>query len=53
MGDPDDALHYYLIDLDAAENVPDAGVKNTKLLWARGPMTWIKCSSSSKSSKKR
>ncbi|SOE06409.1 Protein of unknown function [Variovorax sp. YR752] len=34
-GDPGDALHYYLIDFDTAENVPDAGVKNAKLLWAR------------------
>ncbi len=35
VGDPDDALHYYLIDLDTAENVPEVGVKNAKLLWAR------------------
>lgn len=34
-GDPDDALHYYLIDLDTAENLPDVSVKNAKLLWAR------------------
>lgn len=35
VGDPDDALHYYLIDLDSAENVPEASVRNSKLLWAR------------------
>lgn len=35
VGDPDDALHYYLIDLDTSENVPEVGVKNAKLLWAR------------------
>jgi len=34
-GDPDDALRYYLIDLDTAENLPEVGVKNAKLLWAR------------------
>lgn len=34
-GDPDDALHYYLINLDTAENRPDVSVKNAKLLWAR------------------
>ncbi|MDA8119554.1 MAG: DUF2726 domain-containing protein [Gammaproteobacteria bacterium] len=35
VGDPDDALHYYLIDLDTAENLPEVGVRNAKLLWAR------------------
>jgi hypothetical protein len=35
VGDPDDALHYYLIDLDTAEKVPEVGVKNAKLLWSR------------------
>ncbi len=34
-GDPDDALHYYLINLETAENLPDVSVKNAKLLWAR------------------
>jgi hypothetical protein len=34
VGDLDDALHYYLIDLDTPESVPEAGVKNAKLLWA-------------------
>lgn len=34
VGDPNDALHYYLIDLDTAENVPEVGMKNAKLLWA-------------------
>ena len=34
-GDPDDALHYYLIDLDNGENLHDTSVKNAKLLWAR------------------
>lgn len=35
VGDPDDALQYYLVDLDTAENLPEVGVKNAKLLWAR------------------
>ena len=35
VGDPVDALHYYLIDLDSAENAPEVGVKNAKLLWAQ------------------
>lgn len=35
VGDPDNALHYYLVDLDTAENLPEVGVKNAKLLWAR------------------
>ncbi|MBS1154444.1 MAG: hypothetical protein H6R07_368 [Proteobacteria bacterium] len=35
VGDANDALHYYLIDLDTSANVPDAGVKNAKLLWGR------------------
>ena len=35
VGAPDDALHYYLIDVDTAENLPEVGVKNAKLLWAR------------------
>lgn len=35
VGDPDDALRYYLIDLDTAEDVPEVGVKNAKLLWER------------------
>lgn len=35
VGDPDDALHYYLVDLDTAKNLPEVGVKNAKLLWAR------------------
>lgn len=35
VGDPDEALHYYLVDLDTAENLPESGVNNAKLLWAR------------------
>lgn len=35
VGDPGDALHYYLVDLDTAENLPESSVKNAKLLWAR------------------
>lgn len=35
VGDADDALHYYLIDVDTSESVPEVGVKNAKLLWAR------------------
>jgi hypothetical protein len=34
-GDPNDALHYYLINLGTAENLPDVSMKNAKLLWAR------------------
>ena len=34
-GDADDALHYYLINIDTAETVPDVALKNAKLLWAR------------------
>jgi hypothetical protein len=35
VGNPDDALHYYLMDLDTAEDLPEVGVKNAKLLWGR------------------
>lgn len=35
VGDPNEALHYYLIDLNTAKNLPEASFKNVKLLWAR------------------
>ncbi|CAJ3552734.1 DUF2726 domain-containing protein [Burkholderia pseudomallei] len=35
VGDADDALHYYLIDLDTSKDAPEVGLKNAKLLWAR------------------
>lgn len=31
-GDPDEALRYYLIDIDTSEAVPESAVKNAKLL---------------------
>ena len=34
-GDADDALRYYLVNLDTSEDVPEAAVKNSKLLWAQ------------------
>lgn len=35
VGEPEDALHYYLIDINKAEVLPEVGVKNAKLLWAK------------------
>lgn len=35
VGDSDNALHYYLIDVGTAKNPSEVGVKNAKLLWAR------------------
>ncbi|MDO3510590.1 DUF2726 domain-containing protein [Ralstonia pseudosolanacearum] len=35
VGDADNALHYYLIDLDTSKVAPEVGLKNAKLLWAR------------------
>ena len=32
-GDPNDALRYYLINIDSAKELQDAAVKNAKLLW--------------------
>lgn len=34
-GDPVRALHYYLIELDDAEQLPDSALKNARLLFAR------------------
>lgn len=34
-GDPDEALRYYLINIDTSDEVPEVAVKNAKLLWAK------------------
>lgn len=40
-GDPGAALRYYLVSIDSAKEVPEAAVKNAKLLWARADASQV------------
>lgn len=40
-GDPVEALRYYLVNIDSAKELPEAAVKNAKLLWARADATQV------------